>query len=130
MTTPTARSDLRAHQESVTLSDADIVGRLRDVLGLALVAYLGSVKETRAVAQWAAGERKPSTAVMTRLRTAYQAAALLGGWGERCGGGASVVQGMNPRLEDVAPARVLREQDLHQGGPAVVAAARSFVGRG
>lgn len=37
---------------------------------------------------------------------------------------------MNPHLDDVAPARVLREQDLHQGGPAVVAAARSFAAQG
>lgn len=125
MTTTTARSDLRAHQESVTFSDARIVGVLREVLGAALVAYLGEVKEARAVAQWAAGERKPSMAVMTRLRTACQAAALLGGR-DSAGVVQAWFQGMNPLLDDVSPARVLREQDLHQGGPAVVAAARSF----
>lgn len=38
-------------------------------------------------------------------------------------------QGMNPHLDHMAPARVLREQDLHQGGPAVIAAARSFAAR-
>lgn len=107
------------------MTGADIVGRLADVLGLALVAYLGEVKETRAVAQWAAGERRPSNAVMTRLRTAYQVSVLLGG-----AESAEVVrawfQGMNPALEDVSPVRVLREQDLAQGGPAVIAAARSF----
>ncbi len=101
MATPITRRDVRAHQESVTLTGADIVGRLRDVLGLALVAYLGEVKETRAAAQWAAGERKPSTAVLTRLRTAYQAAALLeadgangagvhGPSNHRCGGARAV----------------------------------------
>ncbi len=111
------------------MSDADIVGRLRDVLGLALVAYLGEVKETRAVAQWAAGERRPSGAVMTRLRTAYQAAALLGAM-DSAGVVQAWFQGMNPLLEDIAPARVLREQDLHQGGPAVIAAARAFTARG
>jgi hypothetical protein len=51
---------------------------LQDLLGAKLVAYIGSVKETRAVRQWADGERKPSTDVMRRLRTAYQVAALLG----------------------------------------------------
>lgn len=105
------------------------MGRLRDVLGAELVAYLGAVKETRAVAQWAAGERKPSAAVTTRLRTAYQAAVLLGGVGN-----AGVVQAwfqvMNPALEDMAPARVLREQDLHRGGPAVIAAARFLAAEG
>ncbi len=110
------------------MSDADIVGRLRDVLGLALVAYLGEVKETRAVAQWAAGQRRPSAVVMTRLRTAYQAAALLGGV-ENAGVVQAWFVGMNPALEDMAPATVLREQDLDQAGPAVVTAARAFTAR-
>ncbi len=129
MTTTTARSDLRAHQESVTFSDAQIVGRLRDVLGATLVAYLGEVKETRAVAQWAAGQRRPSGAVMTRLRTAYQAAALLGGV-DSAGVVQAWFQGMNPQLEDMAPARVLREQPLDQAGPAVIAVARAFLAEG
>ena len=128
MSTITARGDLQAHQESVSLSVAQIVSRLRDMLGATLVAYLGEVKETRAVAQWAAGDRAPSNAVVMRLRTAYQVAALL-----REKGSAGVVQawfqGMNPQLEDVAPARVLREQLLDQAGPAVIAAARAFVAR-
>ncbi|MDQ2850046.1 MAG: hypothetical protein M3Y49_04805 [Actinomycetota bacterium] len=88
MTTPAARRDLLAHQESVTCSDAAIA---KDLWALCdtkiLLAYLGAVKETRAVAQWAAGQRRPSSAMMTRLRTAYQAAALLGAMD-----GAGVVQ--------------------------------------
>ncbi len=129
MTTAAARRDVRAHQESVTFSDADIVGGLVEVLGLGLVAYLGAVKETRAVAQWASGVRRPSAAVMTRLRTAYQAAALMGGV-ENAGVVRAWFGGMNPALEDMAPATVLREQDVHQGGPAVIAAARAFAARG
>ncbi len=35
---------------------------------------------------------------------------------------------MNPHLENMSPARVLLEQDLHLVGPAVIAAARSFAG--
>lgn len=38
------------------------------LLGAKLIAYIGSVKETRAVRQWADGERKPSAEVMRRLR--------------------------------------------------------------
>jgi len=111
------------------LSDADIVGRLREVLGASLVAYLGGVKETRAVAQWAAGQRRPSSAVMTRLRTAYQVTALLGGV-DSAGVVQAWFQGMNPDLEDMSPARVLREQLLDQAGPAVITAARSFAAQG
>ncbi|MBG6060140.1 hypothetical protein IWX89_003613 [Cryobacterium sp. MP_M3] len=43
---------------------------------------------------------------------------------------ASWFQGMNPELHDVSPARVLREQELETAGPAVLAAARSFVAFG
>ncbi|MEP6651416.1 MAG: hypothetical protein ABJA74_16115 [Lapillicoccus sp.] len=127
--TTTARGDLRAHHESVTLETPEIVTRLRAMLGATLVAYLGEVKETRAVAQWAAGDRSPSNAIVTRLRTAYHAAALL-----REKDTAGVVQawfqGLNPQLDDVAPARALREQKLATIGPAVIAAARAFAAEG
>jgi hypothetical protein len=39
-------------------------------------------------------------------------------------------QGMNPRLDDVAPARLPREGDLEQVGPSVLAAARAFAAVG
>ncbi|WP_153506610.1 hypothetical protein [Cumulibacter manganitolerans] len=129
MSTATARGDLQAHQEPVSLPVAEIASRLRDMLGATLVAYLGEVKETRAVAQWAAGNRVPSNAIATRLRTAYQAAALL-----RAKDSACVVQawfqGTNPQLGDVAPARLLREQPLKEAGRAVIAAARAFAAEG
>lgn len=129
MTTSTARGDLAAYNESIRLSPAEVVSQLRDLLGARLVAYLGSVKETRAVRQWADGEREPAAEVVTRLRTAYHAAALL-----REKDSAAVVQawfqGMNPRLEDVAPARLLREGPLEEVGPAVLAAARAFAAEG
>lgn len=67
------------------------------------MAYLSSVQETRAVRQGADGDREPAPETATRLGTAYHAAALL-----REKDSAAVVQawfqGMNPRLEDVAPA--------------------------
>ncbi|WP_147915207.1 hypothetical protein [Ruania zhangjianzhongii] len=131
MTTTTSgpRADLRAYEESMRLSTADLVTRLRESLGAKLVAYLGSVTETRAVRQWAEGTREPSTEVINRLRTVYQITALL-----RQKDTAAVVQawfqGMNPQLEDVAPARLLREGDLSTVGPLVLAAARAFAAVG
>lgn len=111
------------------LSAPDLVGRLRESLGAKLVAYLGSVTETRAVRQWAEGTRAPATDVVNRLRTAYQVTALL-----RQKDSAAVVQawwqGMNPQLDDVAPARLLREADLAEAGPRVLAAARAFAAVG
>lgn len=133
MSTPTtvARVDLRAYEESMRLASPELIDRLRDLLGAKLVAYLGSVQETRAVRQWAdsADPRTPSTDVLNRLRMAYRIGALL-----REKDSAAVVQtwfqGMNPRLDDVTPARLLREGDLEQVGPGVVAAARAFAALG
>ncbi|WP_299169000.1 hypothetical protein [uncultured Arthrobacter sp.] len=51
-----ARGGLKAHQDSIRLPDAELVRDLRYILGAKLVAYIGSVKETRAVRQWAGGE--------------------------------------------------------------------------
>jgi hypothetical protein len=129
VSTTTAKADFHAYQDSIRLSPAEVVGRLRDILGARLVAYLGSVKETRAVRQWAEGDRTPSAEVVLRLRTAYHAAALL-----REKDSPPVVQawfqGMNPRLDDVSPARLLRDGNLDQVGPSVLAAARAFAAEG
>ena len=65
----------------------------------------------------------------TDLSATYRIAALL-----REKDSAAVVQawfqGMNPRLDDVAPARLLREGDLAESGAAVLAAARAFAAAG
>jgi hypothetical protein len=124
-----ARGGLKAHQDSIRLPEAELVRDLRDILGAKLVAYIGSVKETRAVRQWADGERKPSAEVMTRLRHAYHVAALLAERDSR-----AVVQawfqGMNPQLDDVPPARLLREGRVEDAAQAVLAAARAFTAAG
>lgn len=124
-----ARGGLQAYQDSIRLDDAKLVMHLRDVLGAKLVAYLGSVKETRAVRQWADGERVPSSEVMTRLRHSYHVAALLTERDSR-----STVQawfqGMNPQLDDIPPARLLREGLLEDVAPKVLAAARAFTAAG
>jgi phage-related minor tail protein len=111
------------------LAPAEIVSSLRETLGAALVAYLGGVRETRAVREWAEGVRSPSGEAVQRLRTSYYVMAMLRDR-ESPATVASWFQGMNPELEDVAPARVLREQDLDTAGPAVLSAARSFIAHG
>jgi hypothetical protein len=116
---------LRAYEISIRSDIAELVGQLREILGAQLVAYLGSVSETRAVRQWAEGTRKPPAEAIRRLRLAYQVAGLLT---ER--DHPRVVQawfqGMNPRLEDIAPARLIREGNPDEVGPRVLAAARVF----
>lgn len=92
-----------------------------------LVAYLAGVRETRAVHQWAEGTREiKSPEVEDRLRFALQVSLLLADHDSP-----RVVQawfqGLNPHLEDRSPARLLREGDLVEVGPAVLGAARAFL---
>jgi hypothetical protein len=103
-----------------------LVNGLCDLLGARLVAYIGSVKETRAVRQWVAMERQPAPAVIKRIRDAYQIARLLSetnpplvvqAW----------FQGMNPELGDVPPARLLRESETDEAAHRVLVAARAFI---
>ena len=120
---------LRAYEISIRSDVAELVGQLRELLGAQLVAYLGSVTETRAVRQWADGVRKPPAEFTRRLRLAYQVAGLLAERDQP-----PVVQawfqGMNPQLEDSAPARLLREGNPDEVGPRVLAAARAFAAVG
>ncbi|MBC7517630.1 MAG: hypothetical protein H7248_01900 [Microbacteriaceae bacterium] len=89
------------------------------------VAYIGSDTETRAVRQWADGERKPPEQVVRRLRLAYQAAGLLA---ERDNPPVIQVwlQGMNLPLEVHTPARVLRDNPPDDVGTKIMAAAQAF----
>lgn len=125
-----AKPDLDAYNSVMTMSTAELVTELRDLLGAKLVAYLGKVKETRAVRQWAEGSRTIANPTdVDRLRVAYRAAAMI-----TARDSAQVAQawfqGLNPLLDDRSPARVLRESDLNEAGPQVLTAARQFAAVG
>lgn len=119
------RPGLRAHEESIGLPFDDLVTRLRDILGVRLVGYIGGVKSARSVSSWADGQGAPGEKDQERLRHAYHAAALLR---ERYD--AVTVQawfkGMNPSLGDEAPAQVLRDGEPLEVARDVLAAAKSF----
>jgi hypothetical protein len=126
MATTTPRPDLAAHVKATRASFPEVAGELSELLGARLVAYLGGVKETRAVRQWAQAEREPSEEVRVRLRMALQVAAMIA----QADGAAvtqSWFQGLNPQLGDRSPARLLRDGDLNDVGPDVLGAARAFL---
>jgi hypothetical protein len=126
MAATASRPGLAAHTLAVRSTFPEVVRALRDLLGPRLVAYVGSVRETRAVHQWAEGVREPSEAVQLRLRVALQVASMLAeAEGPRIA--QAWMQGLNPQLEDRSPARLLREGDLQEVGPAVIGAARAFL---
>jgi hypothetical protein len=118
--------DSTAHGRSVRLPIPELVSELRDALGAKLVAYLGGVRETRAVRQWADGERTIQNGDQERrLRLAHQLTAIITGRDSGAVAGAWF-QGLNPDLADRSPARMLREGDLDEVGPQVLSAARAF----
>jgi hypothetical protein len=129
MTTTDARPDLAAHQDATRLPPAELVTQLRELLGARLVAYLGGVKETRAVRMWAEGDRVPGSEDVQRLRVAYQAARMLT-QRDTAAVAQAWFQGLNPALGDRSPARLLREGDVEDVGARVLAAARRFAAAG
>jgi hypothetical protein len=122
----TARPDYAAHARAVRAGLPEVADALRSILGARLCAYIGSVKETRAVSEWAQGSRMPSSDVQRRLRLALQVAQTIADTD-----GVEVArawfQGLNPQLDDRSPARLLREADLDEIGPEIVAAERTFL---
>jgi hypothetical protein len=120
------RPDLAAHERAIRTPFPALVDELRTLLGSRLVAYLGGVKETRAVHEWAEDARRPGTATEQRLRTALRVAVPIA---EADGEAVAQAwfQGLNPQLDDRSPARLLREGDLDEVGPLVIAAARAFL---
>ncbi|MHA6694658.1 hypothetical protein [Homoserinimonas sp. A520] len=127
--TSAQRPGLRAYEDSVRLPFPELVSRLREILGVRLVAYIGGVKSARSVSTWAEGTGAPGEVDRERLRHAFHAAALL-----REQYDATTVQswfkGMNPSLNDDAPAHVLHGVDPLKGARDVIAAAKAFANIG
>ncbi len=121
-----SRPDLQAHARVARMDFASVADALRVLLGARLTAYIGNVNETRAVHGWADGSRQPSEATQHRLRHALVVAMTIAD-----ADGPQITQawfqGLNPQLDDRSPARLLREGELDDVGPAVTAAARAFL---
>jgi hypothetical protein len=112
------------HRQTTRLGMPMIVGSLQDILGQRLVAVIAGVSDARAVGKWVRGQRSPHPEAEQRLRNAYQIVQLLL---ER--ESAETIRawfvGMNPDLEDQAPAFVLGEDPV-----GVLQAARAFLAHG
>lgn len=105
---------------------AGVAEYLQRHLGRPVTAYLSGIQDTETVEGWASGTLQPTPASDVRLRYAYDAArCLVDVYDDETA--QSWFLGMNPYLDDDAPAYVL----LHGQGPedwnSVVSAARAFV---
>jgi hypothetical protein len=119
------RPDLFAHRESLRLPASAVVKKLVEIVGRKLTAYIGGVKDARAVDRWIAGGEIYGDSE-ARLRFAFQVVRTLS---ER--DSPAVVQawltGVNPELGDRVPLRLLRENDIDAVAPAILSAARAFL---
>jgi len=124
-----ARPDLQAHRRSIHAPFPDLVKELVEILGKKLTAYIGDVKDTRVVDRWIHNGVTPYGDAEHRVRLAYQIAKTLNKHDSP-----RIVQawflGLNPELQDRTPARLLKEQDLHEVGPELLNAMRAFLAGG
>lgn len=116
------------HAECVKLLFPELVASLVKIIERKLTAYIASVKDVRTVDKWITGT-EPYRGPDTRLRTAYHVAKLISTRHKP-----KVVQswlmGLNPELDDRAPATLLRDGEIEEVGPAVLRAARAFIAGG
>ena len=121
--------DLQAFTEATHLPFPRITEDVRGLLGVRLVAYIASVTGTCAVQQWMDGSRPWDPETEKRLRLAAHLAKLIAGHDNNAVAQAWF-QGRNPQLDDFSPARLLREGEVADVGPKLLAAARAFVAGG
>ena len=123
-----SRPDLAAHRQAILKPFPEIVGELVNILGRKLTAYIGGVKDARAIDRWLEGGEAYNNAE-ARMRFTYQVARTLCEFDDP-----RVVQawfiGLNPELDDCAPIRYLRENEFETAAPRVLGAARAFLAGG
>lgn len=119
------KPDLAAFEAAYSMKPEEVAYELRHHLGARLVAFLAGVKETRAVHEWADQGRTMHSASEQRLRLAYHVYRLIT-LRDNDQVAQAWFQGLNPKLGDRSPARLLRDGDLEEVGPDVLKAARAF----
>ena len=113
-------------REAVTADFADVAGWLQDQLGQQLTAYIAGLRDPKVVGKWRRGS-VPRPAAEFRCRTAYSAARMLvDAYGANTA--RAWFLGSNSRLDDEAPAWLLRHADEPGDVRFLVPAARAFAG--
>jgi hypothetical protein len=117
----------RAHERAVRASAAEMATFLQSLVGQKITAMIAGVDDPKAVGKWSRSERAPRGAAEQRLRDAYHVATLLS-LGESEETARAWLVGMNPLLEDRAPAAVFAA--FPDGGARAMRAAKAFLANG
>lgn len=120
-----ATASREAHRQVTESSIQQITQYLEEVLGRKLVATLADVKDQKAVARWASGERAPRSGTEERLRVAYQIFRLLMAVEAPHTVRAWFI-GLNPQLHDESPILVIREGRFQEA----MVAAKAYIAGG
>lgn len=123
-TTNTTKARTTAHKDAIQINAQDLSGELARVLGRQLLGIIVD-KGARTIQRWISGDSAPVAEDERRLRNAYQVYLLL----SPVEGDHTVrawFMGMNPQLEDEAPAEALAADKYRE----VMSAARAFVNGG
>jgi hypothetical protein len=118
---------VRAHERTVRANPAEMASFLQDLVGQKLTALATGIDDPKAIGKWARGERVPRGDAARRLRDAFQVAMLIS-LGESPETARAWLVGMNPHLDDRAPAAVFAA--FPDGGERVMRAARAFLAHG
>ena len=118
--------DARGIEDEAARSSIQVVvATLRSALGQRPVAYLAGISDAKLVGQWALGRVTPRGEAQMRLREAFKVLLLI-----RSSYGDDTAQawlfGCNSRLDDHAPASVLRHGRRPEDLELVAATARAF----
>lgn len=115
---------IAVHRSVVETPDHEVAGFLRETIGPKLTAYVVD-KDPKTVQRWASEENHPSEESVRLMRDLYQVVKTLLDEESRHTVRAWLI-GMNPHLDDQAPAARLR----HGDGQRVLGAARAFLAGG
>lgn len=122
MTVTISEEEHLASARAARLATAAVAEYLQGVLGQRLTAVIAGVSDAKAVGQWAKGGQTPHSEAERRLRDAYQVTQLLM-QREAADTVRAWFRGMNPHLDDEAPALALATEPAR-----VLQAARAFLG--
>ncbi len=116
-----------AHREATEAPLTEVARTLQEILSSRLTAYLAGVKSTKTVARWASGEITDIRDYETeqKLRAAYEITQLLLRYDAPDTIRAWFI-GMNPELDDMSPAEIIRDGQLKDA----MGAARAFIAHG
>ncbi len=114
-------------REATELPIEEIAAFLQAHLGQRITAYVAGVSDRKMVGRWIAGKHAPRPLTTFRLRSAYQAARMLTDAYDDDTAKAWMF-GTNSRLDERAPAFVLRNAEEPDEMQLVVATARAFAG--